>query len=296
MQIIKMSENLSKELEKVLIEDIEAYFKGLKKEDLGFSNILSNRLMTDAVILNSKEYVLLGAILKDILSDIGLFKEHLNVKQVTSKFEDFIKSYLTDDKKLIPISLINDYNNFYKYLLDSFDLPNEGYTKNLEFIELTLEFMLNFFKKEIKDDALPVNLNVLIFGVISEIKRTTRNLGLNSKILMLRLILTYFGRLHEYFRFLLASETKIEKWENLYKEYTDKLISNIDSYKNNDDYINDSIDFLYEICKEWRLMYIRLLELPKTVPIEKEVNIPPDIKQELDEMVTNLIKNKLEEK
>jgi hypothetical protein len=291
-----MPDNLLDQHKNVLIDDITAYFNGLEKENFGFSNILSNRLITDAVILKSKEFILIGAILKDVISDFGIYKEHMNTKKVIIEFKKYISEITSDEFKLIPEEIIKGYENFYNFLLENIDLPNEHYTEAIRFTELTTQFSLEFFKKELDDNAMPPNLDVLIFGVINEIKRSMRNLGFNTKILMLRLVLTFYARMHDYFRFLLTSELKSDRWEVLFKEYKAKLISNIKIYSNGDSYINKSTDFLYEICKEWRFMYLRLLELPKGSPIEKEVVIPPDIKKELDEIVTNLIKDKLSDK
>ena len=290
-----MSRELQQKYKTVLIEDLKAFKNGLEAEDFVFCNIISNRLITNAVILKSDKHVLLGAILKELIYEYRIFKDDNNIKKATFNFSKLVESYISEEKTVELDVILDDYLEFYKDFLKLIERPLESYEHNVDFTNLTIKFCLEFFKKELKEKAIPINIDVITFGVINEIRRVMKNFGFDKKILMLRLVLTFFGRMYEFFRFLIVSETENTKWGDLYERYREKIIQNLKSYESGEEYLNESLVFLFELCQEWRYMFMRLLELPKATPIEKEVAIPENIKEELNKMVSNLIRKKLEE-
>ncbi len=290
-----MSRELHQKYKTVLIEDLKAFKNGLEAEDYAFCNIISNRLITNAVILKSDKHVLLGAILKELIYEYRRFKDDNNIKKATVKFTKLIESYISGEKTVELSVILDDYLEFYKDFLNIMERPMESYEYNINFTNLTVKFCLEFFKNELEENAIPINIDVITFGIINEIRRVMKSFGFDKKILMLRLVLTFFGRMYEFFRFLIVSETENTKWRDLYQSYRSKIIQNLKSYESGEEYLNESLVFLFELCQEWRYMFMRLLELPKATPIEKEVSIPENIKEELNKMVSNLIRKKLEE-
>lgn len=290
-----MSNELINIYNNILIEDLKSYLKGLEKNDYGFCNIISNRLITDAVILESKKYTLIGTILKDVTFDYRFFenkkialddaKENLH-----NMVEDFLENKNESDINYILSKYFEYYNEFRKVITSEMEV----YEENKSFSIYTTKYILNTFKDEIKNQEMPYNLDVLVYGILIEINRIIRTFGFVTQQLLLKTLLSFFGRLSEYFRYILISESKIEKWKKLYFEYKEKLTNNIESFEINDEYIKSTVNLIFEVCREWRFMFIRLLELPKSQFIEKPISMPEIVKEDLREMVSDLISSKLE--
>lgn len=291
-----MSEDLIEEYRNVLIEDLQAYMNGLDDKNFGFCNIISNRLVTDAIVLKSKEYMLLGAILKEVIYDFRLLQDDKQINIYSNTLKAFIRKYLSKERDFNAIEIVDDYYNFFYESREIIVSDSEKYQENPDFSMLTTRYCLDFLKKELTNQDLPYNLDVLVFGVTTEINRVMKFLGCIPQQLILRISLSFFGRLYDYFRLILASENNKSKWKELYLKYKTKLISNIDKFSTESSYIITTTDLIYEFCEEWRFMFMRLLELPRTSIIEKPITIPKIIREELNEFVSNLISSKLEEK
>lgn len=294
-----MTENSFDKYKYVLKEDLKAYLNGLADLDFGFCNILSNRMMTNAAILKSKIYALLGAVLKEITYEFRFYKDDGNLRKGIRKLKRILSDYTSDKHILNAKQIMEDYQDYYNEFRDLIKIERETYKDNLEFSQFSINFCLVFYIKELNFDDTPINLDVLIFGVLNEINRVIKSHGSTSKQLMLKIILNSFGRMYEYFRFYLQyEESKIERWKESYDKFKKNLLDNLEKFNDDKKYTENSIDFLFEICEEWRYMFIRMLEIPKTSTsvVEKQVTVPKKVKEDLDEIVSDLIGSKLEDK
>ncbi len=294
-----MTENSFEKYKYVLKEDLKAYLNGLDDLDFGFCNILSNRMITDAVILKSTIFALLGAMLKEITYEFRFYKDDINLRKGLRKLKKIINEYASDKYELNAKQLLEDYQDYYNEFRELIKIEREIYKNNPEFSQFSIDFCLAFYIKELNFNDTPINLDVLIFGILNEVNRVIKSHGSTSKQLMLKIILNSFGRMYEYFRFYLQNEeSKIERWKESFDNFKEKLLDNIEKFNDDKNYIENSIDFLFEICEEWRYMFIRMLEIPKTSNsvVEKQITVPKKVKEDLDEIVSDLIASKLEDK
>lgn len=291
-----MSQDFQKQNLNVLKEDLKAYIKGLDEPDYGFCNILSNRMITDSVILRSKSFALLGAILKEITYEFRFYKNEDKLQKGIRKLKKIIANYSSENIEINPKQIIGDYNEYFQEFRELIRSDLEEYKENTSFSLVTTNFCLDFYLKELNHNDIPINLDVIIFGMLNEINRVIKSHGCVAEQLMLKIILNAFGRMYEYYRFFLDVETKKERWVQSFENFKEKLIRNINKFMEDETYIENSIDFLFEICEEWRYMFIRMLEIPKTSIIEKQVAVPKKVKEELNEIVSDLITSKLEDK
>ena len=69
---------------------------------------------------------------------------------------------------------------------------------------------------------------------------------------------------------------------------------NVREYDLSEEYIKRSLDDLYKLIKEWRLMFMRLMNImvPITQP-SQQIKIPSRIENELKEMVSKAISGEL---
>ena len=74
-----------------------------------------------------------------------------------------------------------------------------------------------------------------------------------------------------------------------------KFTENINAYEMSDTYIKRSIDDLFDIIKEWRYMFLRLMNIgiPRQ---EGKMKIPTKVEEELKGMVSKVTSQELEGK
>jgi len=276
----------------VLIEDLKVFQNGLDLDNFQFCNIISNRIITNACIIKSKEFVLIGAILKEILPEFQAFEEEVAEKAK----KDLIKivENFSSTGDLSRVSVIEKYSDFFNLYRQYITEPYEEYQENKDFSSETVNYCIKFLVRELEEFNIPFQCDLLTHGVLNEIRRALKGFGSSSYHLMLRLILSFFGKLNDYFRFIILSDLDMKDfWENKYAEFKDKLINNLKSFDIVDAYIIESTDLLFEICEEWRNMFMRIMELPRPDQ-RKYTKIPPNIENQLKGMVSKITQSEIE--
>ncbi len=268
----------------VLIEDLEVYKKSLEIGEYNFCNIIGNRLITNAVLLDSKEYNLVGAILKEALNFIAIVEEPKNIQTV---LKDLVNKFI--NLKELDVSIIlQSYLEFFNKIGNDINPKYEKYKENKEYSLYSTKYCLDFFKEELSNQNIPYTRDLIYFGVSNQLNRIYRNFGCVIHQLILKILIIFTARLYEYYRFLILSvEPKNEFWEQKYTGLKEKIRNNIESFKIDDEYLEKTNDLLFEICNEWRQMFMRLMEVSQPVKREK-TSFPPKIKEELKDMVSKV--------
>jgi hypothetical protein len=128
----------------ILIEDLEIYKNGLKQDDYSFCNIISNRLIANAVSLESKEFTLIGAILKEVLNFFAIVEGSKNIKkELESLINNIIKSGEPDI-----IYIMENYLNLYNKIREDLNPNYEKYKENKEYSLYSTKY---FLKEELKN-------------------------------------------------------------------------------------------------------------------------------------------------
>jgi hypothetical protein len=282
--LVKLEEFFS-----VLINDLEIFKEGLKREDFSFCNILSNRLVTDAVFLNSKSFVLLGVILKENLNYFALLEDFKTIK---GEYIDFINEF-KQSEDLDLERIINQYINFYDEIWVDISPEHEKYEKNLEYSLFSTKYVINFLIDNLERQDVPYIRDSIIYGATNELNRIYRNFGALKYQLMLKTVLYLSGKLYDYYRVLfLSTSSKKEIWKEKIISLKLKIKNNISNFKIEKKYLENSLDLLFEISKQWRHLFIKVGEL--SLPIQREkTTIPPEIQQELEEIVSKVTESEL---
>ncbi len=273
----------------VLIDDLEIFKEGLKREDFSFCNILSNRLITDAVFLNSKGFVLLGVILKENLNYFALLEDF---KIIKGEYIEFINEF-NQSEDLDLERIINRYINFYDKIWVDISPEHEKYEKNLDYSLFSTKYVINFLIDNLERQDVPYIRDSIIYGATNELNRIYRNFGALKYQLMLKTVLYLSGKLYDYYRVLiLSTSSKKEIWKEKIISLKLKIKNNIRSFKIEKKYLENSLDLLFEISKQWRHLFIKVGEL--SLPIQREkTTIPPEIQQELEEIVSKVTESEL---
>lgn len=273
----------------VLIEDLKIYINGLDLEDFNLCNIISNRLITNAVFLESKEYTLVGAILKEVLNFFAVVEDYKNIKSELKKLINKIIKSENGDINFI----MESYLNFYNKIRDEINPKHERYKENKEYSLYSTKYSLKFLKEELSSQNVPYFRDLIYFGISSELNRIFRNFGCITHQLILKVLIVFSGRLYDYYRYLILSkEPKNDYWEEKYFHIKEKIKNNIEEFDIDDEYLEKTTNLLFEICKEWRLMFMRLMEIAPQIKREK-TSIPPKVQEELKGMVSKITESEL---
>jgi hypothetical protein len=285
-----------KTFENVLYEDLRVYRKSLAENKLDLGNILANRLNSDAISLNSKEYSLISMILKECVLILLRITDPEKQQKETKLLLTLIEKIKT------PLSVNNYmkmYSDFYKRMNKYLITPEEKYTEDIEFTEYTINYYLDFLITELKGEDLNVTTTRIFVGVFSEITRVVKTHGFSQKHLLLQLILSCFNRLYDYFRFvkLNTSEKQYIRFEKLLKTNLNLLINNIKLYKQStqQQYLQSSLNDIFDISKEWRLMYVRFMDIRIPIPSVKQRNIelPEETREILKDMALKGVQSEI---
>ena len=279
----------------VLIEDLVVYRRGLKEKDYSFCNIISNRITVNACVLESKEFVLIGAFLKSLIPFFQRFDEATE-KKANTDLRKIVDGIIRMEDHLDLFIIMDKYSEFFDtYRLD-FNTALELYKENKDYSSKIFDFCLNFLKGELKENKIPLSQNILLSGIANELSRASNNFGCTSHQLMLQLIISFFSKLEDYFRILILSDESGDTlWEDRYNDFKKKFTENINAYEMSDTYIKRSIDDLFDIIKEWRYMFLRLMNIgiPRQ---EGKMKIPTKVEEELKGMVSKVTSQELEGK
>jgi len=279
----------------VLIEDLEVYKRSLDEKNYPFCNIIGNRLTINACVLESKEFVLIGAILKNIIPYFQRLEEKIE-KNANKALKKIIDDIIEMQENLDSLIILDKYSEFFDTYRQNFNTSLEIYKENKDYTSKVFDFCIKFLIKESEENKIPLSQNLLFSGVLNELSRASNNYGCTSHQLMLQLIISFFSRLDDYFRVLIISNDTVDTiWNERYNNYKKMLIENLNSYEMSDTYIKKSVDDLFIIVKEWRFMFFRLMNIGFLTKEEK-IKIPSKVEEELKQMVSKVTSQEIEGK
>ena len=276
----------------IILEDLEVFKRSLDRRDFQFCNIISNRITMNAVFLDSKEYALIGAILKNVLPNFQKVEEEHESK-VRKELIKIIDIFINYKEKLDCLFIIDKYSEYYDTFRPFFNSIYEKYTENKDYTSRVVKICLDFLKKELKENNIPLSEDLVVLGVLSEISRTAQNFGCTPHQHILKLTLSFYSRLQDYFKILVISDKSANnEWKIRYDGYRNRIVSNIENYDLSQIYIENSTLDLFEFIKEWRFMFLRLVNIMPLM--QEQVKIPSRIENELKNMVSQAISKEIE--
>ncbi len=285
-----MVTNLEKHSEKALKTDLNAYKKALEIRDLRFANIISNRMNTTAIIANNKESVLISTILKIIIQHSKYIIAPEDLDRMLDNIINKLGKISLETKALNILS-------FYSEVMDTIFEKRQSeieeiYKQDISYSKILIEYFIDFLISEISSDNIDFIIGLNFPGTLNEILRVFKNYGFTIRELMLQILLEYFSRVFDYYRYIITSgmEKTRKKSIDEINNYLSEIKQNLEEYKgniNDKDYIEKSVDLLFEICKEWRLLFVRYMEIMRRSVNKKEINLefPNDIKKNMKEII-----------
>ncbi|MCF2141326.1 MAG: hypothetical protein K9W44_14805 [Candidatus Lokiarchaeota archaeon] len=268
----------------------------MKNRKFDYCNVISNRIISNSVITKSEEFVLVGCFLKQLVFDLSRINNNEDKDEFSKKIENYLKKIeKTNDINII----LTRYYDLIKNINVYFTTEEEKsfYQNNLKFTHYSIEFLVKFLISELNEDKFIHSINNIFIGFLNEIERFLKLHDFTLKELLLKFIMIYSSKLYEYYRIFIINDTQNKGWYKKWEIYQVLIKKNLDDYLNKEEqeYIKQSIKLLFELCKEWRFMFIRLLEpIQKLNKIEKEVELPHEIKEKIQDLAKKAIDEDLE--
>lgn len=280
----------------ILNQEIKIFHEYLKNRKFDYCNVISNRIISNSVITKSEEFVLVGCFLKQLVFDLSRINNNEDKDEFSKKIENYLKKIeKTNDINII----LTRYYDLIKNINVYFTTEEEKsfYQNNLKFTHYSIEFLVKFLISELNEDKFIHSINNIFIGFLNEIERFLKLHDFTLKELLLKFIMIYSSKLYEYYRIFIINDTQNKGWYKKWEIYQVLIKKNLDDYLNKEEqeYIKQSIKLLFELCKEWRFMFIRLLEpIQKLNKIEKEVELPHEIKEKIQDLAKKAIDEDLE--
>ncbi|MHA1799953.1 MAG: hypothetical protein ACTSVY_16010 [Candidatus Helarchaeota archaeon] len=244
--------------------------------------------------METKENTIIAAILKDIIVNIFRIEGNLDEIEIIKGKTINLVNYFIEELKKNSLTYDNiwiKYHYFFEETRELYLLPyeKEEYKENRVFSEKITMFCVNILIEELNHID---QQSLLPYGVVNEISRVYTTHGSKVDQLILKILVTYYGRYLEYIKYILGYSDKIiNNIENKFN-YIKNELKNVLSLYIEKGSLNryESSELLYEICSEWRKMFIRYMDI---VPFfskrrEEKIDLPDEAKDKIKKMVEEI--------
>ena len=207
----------------IIIRDLNVAIEALKQKNLNLINIIGNRISSDSLIINRKEFIIVGFLCKDISQEIRVSKSwggqtgFDESSKIGLKFLERIRSIV--DGGFDIQSIWKEYNEYEKQIRKYIISPIELniYDEDLEFVKATRILLLEQLKSDKK--VLMKQENGLIEGIAFEISRVLNTYGYPPRELAFYLLMRVLNTYYKYFIYDYQhhkdKEERIVKWKEL---------------------------------------------------------------------------------
>lgn len=282
-------------------QDIMAALKAFEKDDFGFVTTMGNRVTSNSLIGDRNELMVLGYLLREVGLEFSAIhsRDEKRIPRCKTYGQKIIQSLLSmSDKKINPKELWESYytyeNSIRKYVPTDFELA--VYKDNPDFTRKATLKLIDHMRKN-KTVLLDEN-NQLLRGVLNELTRIINVHGLGKADAVFYILIQALRGYYEYLLYSEVKEGKIDDKKALQGKiypYIDRII-NLFSGKNIDnlDHIyKNSIDILAELGVEWRNYFINYMEIIRTVPEERKIEIPKKAKEKIGETISRALEKEV---
>ena len=286
----------------VIRQDLKVAKKAIDAKDFGMVNTIGNRIMSNLLVEDREELMIIGWMLKDLGGELRGIKERNEI----GKLDDAIKSakkHLDElgdmlvHKRTSASDLWDRYFDIEKEIRKDILSKSEAdvYKEEHEFSKKATIMLIEHFHSN-RELLLKENNN-LILGVLGDISRTVNEHGGKEAII----VFLVFRALYDYYRYLMYGEGvdgKIEdesRFKSKIDEYIDKVYEMASMIRDAqiDDLYEYSNRILGKLGSAYRKYYTNYLDIP-TIVVEREIEIPEKAKEKIGDIVSKSFEKELE--
>lgn len=283
-------------------QDLKVARNAIDAEEFGMVNVIGNRIMSNLLVEDREELMIIGWMLKDLGGELGGIKEG----KEESKLEDakkLAKEHLDElgdmlvHKRTSASDLWDRYFDIEKKIRKDIlsELEADEYKEEHEFSRKAAIMLIEHLHSN-RELLLKKN-NRLISGVANDLSRVVNEHGGKEAII----VYLVFRALDHYYRYLMYEEGIDGKIEDE-SRFKSKIDDYIDKVYEMASMIRDAqIDELYEHSNRilgklgyaYRKYFINYLDIPRIV-VEREIKIPEKAKEKIGDIVSKSFEKELE--
>lgn len=279
----------------VIRQDLKVARNAIDAEEFGMVNVIGNRIMSNLLVEDREELMIIGWMLKDLGGELGGIKE----RKEKNKLEDakkLAKEHLDElgdmlmHKRTSASDLWDRYFDIEKKIRKDIlsELEADEYKEEHEFSRKAAIMLIEHLHSN-RELLLKKN-NRLISGVANDLSRVVNEHG-GKEAMIVYLV---FRALDHYYRYLMYEEGIDGKIEDE-SRFKSKIDDYIDKVYEMASMIRDAqIDELYEHSNRilgklgyaYRKYFINYLDIPPRIVVEREIEIPEKAKEKIRDIVS----------
>lgn len=286
----------------VIRQDLKVARNAIDAKEFGMVNVIGNRIMSNLLVEDREELMIIGWMLKDLGGELGGIKD----RKEEGKLNDAIKSakehldelgQMLVTKRTSASDLWDRYFDIEKKIRKDILSKSEAdeYKEEHEFSKKATIMLIEHFHSN-RELLLKEN-NKLILGVTGDLSRIANEHGGKEAII----VYLAFRALYDYHRYLMYEEGvdgKIEdesRFKSKIDEYIDKVYEMASMIRDAqiDDLYEYSNRILGKLGSAYRKYFTNYLDIPRIV-VEREIEIPEKAKEKIGDIVSKSFEKELE--
>ena len=286
----------------VIRQDLKVARNAIDAEDFGMVNVIGNRIMSNLLVEDREELMIIGWMLKDLSGELRGIKERKEEEKLddaiklAKKHLDELREMLTA-KRTSASDLWDRYFDIEKKIRKDILSKSEAdeYKEEHEFSKKAAIMLIEHLHSN-RELLLKKN-NQLISGVANDLSRIVNGHGGKEAIV----VYLVFRALSHYYGYLMYEEGidgKIEdesRFKSKIDEYIDGIYEMASMIKNGrvEDLYGHSNHILGKLGSEYRKYFINYLEPPRVI-VERKIEIPEKAKEKIGDIVSKSFEKELE--
>jgi hypothetical protein len=284
-------------LKKIIELDTKSAIQAFKANEFSIMNAFANRAMANAIMGKDKKLVLPGFFLKDIAMNYGIILVQPDSAISTAKTvgNSYMESLLGFMAKIDDVKLEDLWKSFFKFSLEIKEFLKDTFEKDNyssdepKFGNEAFLWLLNYLDES--KEILVEPRNRLLEGTINEMDRIFKTHGSLENGFYCLSMMRALQRYHSYFGVAHKKEDKIDPSE-VKKIYP--YIERIKKFLSNEKVdIDEVMNVVWELTSNWRLLFIRYMEIQPSIAIERAIQLPEEVKSKLTKSVTQAMEKEV---
>ena len=284
----------------VINKDLTLAKQAVNEDNFKLIDITGNRIMSNLLIAERKELMVLGYIIKEIGSDLIFVKNNRKSEIDDGKIYaiEAIESLLSLlSKKIFSKDIWKSYFDYTEKITPYMSMENEALAYEDKILDFTIKSknMLIDHLKDNKSLLLHEN-NGILLGISNEIIRIINLYGLDNDSLVFFLLIK---SLYTYYAVLVNSMIKnniLEINGNIIKEkiypFVERIISLFEETPN-EEFLEKSTNILADLGERTRYHFLDYLIFTQVVKEDKKPLIPKESKAKIGEILERTIENEI---
>lgn len=284
----------------VINKDLTLAKQAVNEDNFKLIDITGNRIMSNLLIAERKELMVLGYIIKEIGSDLIFVKNNRKSEIDDGKIYaiEAIESLLSLlSKKIFSKDIWKTYFDYTEKITPYMSMENEALAYEDKILDFTIKSknMLIDHLKDNKSLLLHEN-NGILLGISNEIIRIINLYGLDNDSLVFFLLIK---SLYTYYAVLVNSMIKnniLEINGNIIKEkiypFVERIISLFEETPN-EEFLEKSTNILADLGERTRYHFLDYLIFTQVVKEDKKPLIPKESKAKIGEILERTIENEI---